>query len=141
MVGLLITGHGNFATSLLSSVNLIAGKQDNVLGVDFLESFAEGELSSKLKSAMEQLGSDILVLADLAGGSPFNKSVILKEELKEKSIEVIAGVNVPMILSIIFDRDGVSTEDIAQSAINAGKDGITMYKTKKVVQCSCDDGI
>ena len=77
MVGILVTGHANFATGLTSSVNLIAGQPQKYEAVDFIESDGVDGLAAKLSDAMDRLSDceGILVFADLAGGSPFKTAV------------------------------------------------------------------
>ena len=77
MVNIIVTGHGNFASGVLSSMNLIAGEQEGVVGVDFLETDSTSDLEEKIKSAIEGLSDEILILSDLAGGSPFKTGVVL----------------------------------------------------------------
>lgn len=76
MVGLLITGHGHFATGLGSSLRLITGNTENIVYVDFEENHSTDTLTENLNKALDELKDcdGVLVLSDLAGGSPF-KSV------------------------------------------------------------------
>lgn len=130
MIGFIITGHGNFATGLLSSVSLVAGEQEGIMGVDFLESYSTDDLKEKLLSAMEALERDcdeIMILSDLKGGSPFNVSVTIKMEKPERSIEVLCGTNFPMVLSGIFEREGAKAKDLANSMIQDGQSGMDCF--------------
>ena len=79
MVGLLVTGHGHFATGLGSALQLIAGTADNLAFVDFEADHSTETLTNNLSNALDGLkGCDgVLVLADLAGGSPFKAAVEL----------------------------------------------------------------
>ena len=76
MVGILITGHGHFATGLGSSLQLITGITENVALVDFEADHSTDTLKANLNKAMDSLKDcdGILVLSDLAGGSPFNNA-------------------------------------------------------------------
>ena len=78
MVGLIVTGHGHFATGLTSSVDLIAGPQQNYVAVDFDGNGTE-KLEADLAAAFETLKdcSGIIVFSDLAGGSPFKTAAVL----------------------------------------------------------------
>ena len=49
MVGILITGHGNFPSGALSAVNLVAGNPGNVSAVDFVEGMSAEELKEKMQ--------------------------------------------------------------------------------------------
>ena len=77
MVGLLITGHGHFATGLGTSLKLITGATENIVYVDFEADHTIDTLKANLRKGFDELkGCDgVLVLSDLAGGSPFKTAV------------------------------------------------------------------
>ena len=77
MVGLLITGHGHFATGLGSSLRLITGNTENIEYVDFEADHSTETLAHNLNQAFDRLKNcdGVLVLSDLAGGSPFKTAV------------------------------------------------------------------
>lgn len=131
MTGIIVTGHGNFATGLLSTVNLIAGEQEAVIGVDFIESDTAQTLEGKLKEAINSLSKDILILCDLGGGSPFNVSVLLKNNLQDKNIEVVAGTNIPMLLEVALTRCGMELEELSEFSLSSGNEGIKRFTNKK----------
>lgn len=142
MIGLIITGHGNFATGLTSSINLIAGEQGNYEAVDFLAEYSTDDLDRELRKAMDNLKDcdGIIVMADLPGGSPFKTAVIAGQDYKD--VQVVAGTNLPMICEIAMARTFV--EDInalVDMALNTGKDQIVKFEMKKPVQEDSGDGI
>ena len=53
MIGLIVTGHGNFASGLTSSLKLIAGEPKNYVAVDFLESYSVDDLERELTKALD----------------------------------------------------------------------------------------
>mgnify|MGYP000562147186 CR=1 FL=1 len=55
MIGLIVTGHGNFASGLTSSLKLIAGEPKNYVAVDFLESYSVDDLERELTKALDEL--------------------------------------------------------------------------------------
>ena len=101
MLGLLVTGHGHFATGLNSSLELIAGAQPNVALVDFEADHSIEVLKDNLTKALDSLKEydGVLVLSDLPGGSPFKTAVELKFERPDQAIEVIAGTNLPLLIA------------------------------------------
>ena len=79
MTGIIITGHGHFPTGLLSAVSLVAGKPEKVEAVDFTEGMSSEELKGQLREAAGRLDEkEILILADLTGGTPFNMAAAVK---------------------------------------------------------------
>lgn len=145
MIGLLITGHGHFATGLNSSLELIAGAQSNVALVDFEADHSVEVLKDNLVKALDSLKEydGVLVLSDLPGGSPFKTAVELKYERPDQPIEVIAGTNLPLLVSCatmtaVFENP----LDLAEAMIQEGKDSIMRFELAASVEEEVDeDGI
>lgn len=142
MYGIIVTGHGHFATGLQSSLELIAGGKDTVLFVDFEAQDSVEDLREKLKAAIDSLEVDgILVMSDLAGGSPFKTAVELSVEEK-KDIMVIAGTNLPMIIELSMTKDFMSSlEELTNSSLNVGKENIVKYEFIARQETIDEDGI
>ena len=94
MVGIIVTGHGNFATGLTSSVKLIAGMPELYETVDFVQEDSVEDLETNLNAAIDNLKEDckegILIFTDLVGGSPFKTSVEISLTREEKSLFLVA---------------------------------------------------
>ena len=143
MIGIITTGHGNFATGLTSSLNLIAGKAENYVAVDFLGEESVEDLRANLTSAMDSLSNceGILVFSDLAGGSPFKTAVEVKMT-RDQKIEVVAGTNLPMIIEITMARAFVEDLDmLTNMALTTGKDQVMKYEFIQRVEEISEDGI
>jgi len=132
MIGIILTGHGNFASGLYSSVKLIAGVKEDFICCDFVEGASDEDLKEDLIKAVEQLRENcagIIIFSDLKGGSPFQKAVTVA--YGQEDIQVIAGSNLPMILEITLGREHIDDlEMLSEMAINTGKDQI--YRFEKV---------
>ena len=144
MVGILITGHGHFATGLASSLQLITGITENVALVDFEADHSTDTLKANLHNAMDSLKEcdGILVLSDLAGGSPFNNASMCKAERPEQKIEVLAGTNLPMVIegaSMMTAFD--DPLELAETLIETGKDYIVRFELVAHQDDSDEDGI
>lgn len=143
MIGLIVTGHGNFATGLTSSMNLIGGEQANYEAVDFLAEYSTEDLDRELRKAMDNLKDceGIIVMSDLPGGSPFKTAVIAGQDYN--NVKVIAGTNLPMIVEIAMARTMIEDLDmLVDMALNTGKDQIVKFEMKKPAQPAADeDGI
>lgn len=143
MIGIIISGHGNFATGLRSSLNLIAGNPGNVEYVDFLETDSTETLKQKYINSLHNLSNcnSILALSDLTGGSPFKTLVELKTEI-ETPLEVIGGTNLAMILEISMAKDFIDDLSIlAGTALETGKNGIVKFELVDHKEEECEDGI
>lgn len=144
MVGLLITGHGHFATGLGSSLKLITGNTENIVYVDFEADHTTETLTENINKGLDELKDcdGVLVLSDLAGGSPFKSAVECKVARPEQAIEVLAGSNLPMLIEgsmamAAFD----SPLDMAQSLIETGKDYIVRFELTAHEDNAEEDGI
>ena len=91
MTGIIVTGHGTFPEGILSAVSLVAGKPDNTQAVNFEMGQSSEDLKDSMAKAMESLeGDEVLILADLVGGTPFNTAAALRKARADKRIKVIA---------------------------------------------------
>lgn len=143
MIGLIISGHGHFASGLHTSLNLIAGEPSNIEYVDFEENDTIETLKEKYYIALKNLNhcEGILALSDLAGGSPFKTLVEIKTEI-EKPMEVVAGANLPMILEISMSRDFIEDlYSLTESSIEVGKNGVVKFEFIAHEDIECEDGI
>lgn len=144
MVGLLITGHGHFATGLGSSLKLITGNTENIAYVDFEADHSTDTLTENLNKAFDGLkGCDgVLVLSDLAGGSPFKCAVECKFAREAQAIEVIAGSNLPMLIEGSMMMGAFDSPlDMAESLIPTGKDYIIRFELAAHEDDTEEDGI
>ena len=106
MVGIIITGHCNFATGIASAVKLVAGQQKNLEAVDFLDTYSTEELKTKLTEALDKLEEckNIIFFTDIVGGSPFKISAELAAT-SSKNIKIISGTNLGMLIENVMMRD------------------------------------
>lgn len=144
MVGLLVTGHGHFATGLGSAFELIAGTAENIVFVDFEADHSTEILTDNLNKALDQLKNcdGVLILADLAGGSPFKTAVECKVARQEQPIEVIAGTNLAMLIEgFVIMESHKSPLDMSNALIPVGKDGVVLFEQKDHEDNEEEDGI
>lgn len=139
-MNIIVTGHGNFSSGMLSALQLIAGKQENVSNVDFLENDSTAQLSDKLKVEIDKSDNEILILSDLLGGSPYKESVLLKASNTSKNIEVISGTNFPILLHAVLS-DIENALELAKEIINMAQGTISLYELKKPQIVEEEDGI
>lgn len=134
MIGIIITGHGQFASGLLSSLTLIAGSFENVVAVDFNGSDSTEDLTEKIEQAVNKISSwkKVIFLTDLVGGSPFKSSVLVGQALKGS--QVIAGANLPMVLEVVFASECDDIEILKNVAIEVGKNGIKCFDDEPKVR-------
>jgi len=122
MVGMLIVTHGRLGEGLLDAMQMIAGPQEKVDFVSLKEGDSIDELKERILSAVKMLddGSGVLVFVDMFGASPSNAAAYLLNE----NVEVITGVNLPMLLEIVSFRESSSLQELSANAMTAGVESI-----------------
>ena len=133
MFGIIVTGHGNFATGITSSLELIIGKQEQYVAVDFPQTDTKTELENNIRQAIELYKEEehILIFCDLLSGSPFNVSII--EAMNDDRIRVIYGTNLGMLIEALMERmQEHGFEKIVADAIENGKAQIGIFDVSAV---------
>ena len=123
LIGIIVVAHGEMSNGLIETSKMIVGRAENITSVDLVEGEGPESLREKLQKAIESLdsGEGVMILLDLYGGTPSNVSALLAREL---NIEVVSGVNLPMLLEVIMKRKTQSLRELRQVAMNAGREGI-----------------
>lgn len=126
MIGLIVTGHGNFAQGIYDATVMIAGEQDNYKKVLFQESMSLDSLQMELKKTVDSLLESyegVIILTDLKGGTPFNTSVLLSSDYS--NVEVISGINLPIsIEATAHSQFQDNPKELANYLTEVGKQGI-----------------
>jgi mannose PTS system EIIA component len=125
MIGLLIVTHCDLGKELLSAAEFIVGKIEAVDTIAITETSGTDLLRKKIEAKVVTLdkGDGVLILTDMFGGTPSNLSLSF---LREGKIEVLTGVNLPMIIAIVQNRANFKVAALAEKAQEAGKMGISL---------------
>ena len=125
MIGLLIVTHCDLGKELLNAAEFIVGKIEAVDTIAITETSGTDLLRKKIEAKIGALdkGDGVLILTDMFGGTPSNLSLSF---LKEGKIEVLTGVNLPMIIAIVQNRPNFKLTALAEKAQEAGKMGISL---------------
>ncbi len=131
MIGVVIVTHGYLGVALLNAAELIVGKQEHVKAVAFESGQAVADLQGRITQASKEVdnGQGTLILVDIVGGSPYNASALIAVEQGNR--EVITGVNLPMLISILPVRN-LNLASAAQMAVSGGRDGIEKFTMNNV---------
>ncbi|MEN6299341.1 MAG: PTS sugar transporter subunit IIA [Anaerolineaceae bacterium] len=132
MVGIVIVSHGAMANGMLDAARMIVGEQEGMLAVSLEEMEDVEGLIEKIAAAVEKVdtGDGVLVLVDVFGASPFNASARLT--LTRDKMDVITGMNLPMLLELAIHRQGSSLDELVKIALEAGPSSIkTLSETLK----------
>lgn len=125
MVGVVIVTHGNLARDLADVTELIVGPCPNLVPVTIEADDGITEIAKKIESAIKNAdkGKGVLIITDLFGGTPSNVSLSF---LQENKVEVLSGVNLPMIIKVATHGENSSLKELAKLAKNAGKKNISL---------------
>ncbi|MCP3901497.1 MAG: PTS fructose transporter subunit IIA [Desulfobacteraceae bacterium] len=127
MTGILTVTHGNFGKILAETVEFILDKKiENVLSVSVIANEDPEALRKKIKQGINKVKTDkgVIVFTDMFGGTPSNLSYSFLEEGK---IEVISGLNLPLLLKAVTIRDkSESMEKMIATLIEHGKKSISL---------------
>lgn len=147
MISVIVSGHGHFATGMLSAATQILGPQAQVLAVDFPPDVSTETLNAQLQAAVAQLplADGLVFLTDLLGGSPFKLASAIS--VASGNMDVIAGTNLQMFADVVLERDGIqSVEEFATRAVIGGRNGMSglnerLRRQQAKVQAAPVDGI
>lgn len=125
MADVIILTHGGLAQSLYESVGLFVAEREGLkfLGMDV---DTDGFRARLREALVESPAREILVLADLFGGTPFNMTAAMLSEAKSrgKQVEIVSGVSLPMLLEVTLNLPYSGLQELKTMAFESGKAGI-----------------
>ncbi len=125
MIGVLITTHGNLGSELIKAAELIKGQLSGIAHVSVDQTKDVEDIKKEIGNAIKKLdkGRGVLVLTDLFGGTPSNISLSF---MKEEKVEVLTGVNLPMLLKLSEVKDNMSLREFACFIKEYGQKNISL---------------
>ena len=125
MIGMVLVTHGKLATEFIQALEPIVGKQEACLAV-CIE--AEDDMELKRQEILDKVtavsqGQGVILLTDMFGGTPSNLAISL---LDKAEVEVIAGLNLPMLIRLARLRESETLSDAVLQAQEAGRKYITI---------------
>ncbi|HBB4749180.1 TPA: PTS mannose transporter subunit IIAB [Enterobacter cloacae] len=132
-IAIVIGTHGWAAEQLLKTAEMLLGVQENVGWIDFVPGENAETLIEKYTAQLSKLDTSkgVLFLVDTWGGSPFNAAsriVVDKEHY-----EVVAGVNIPMLVETFMARDdNPAFDELVALAVETGREGVKALKAQPV---------
>lgn len=117
MIGILVATHGGFAEGLINATELIAGKQENLMGMGLYHGDSVEAFEENMAAAIASLddGDGVLVLVDILGGSPSNCAI--RSIQLAHNIKAIASVNMPMLVEACMIRACMTLEELSNTAM------------------------
>jgi PTS system mannose-specific IIA component len=120
MIGLVVVTNGRLAEEFLIALEHVVGKQSNI---ETISIFPEDDIEASQTDIVEAVtragsGKGVIILTDMFGGTPSNLAISL---LEPGSIEIISGVNLPMLVKLASTRTDASLIDAVEQAQEAGR--------------------
>lgn len=139
MVGFILTGHGQFSNGLASAIDMVAGDQEAFEIVPFKGDQA-ATYGDDLRAAITKMSEEcegVLVFVDLLGGTPFNQAMMIAQDIQ--NMEIVTGTNLPMLIELLFLRNGSTVEELAEQAVTVGQAGVTHKSLASIAAGDTDD--
>jgi PTS system mannose-specific IIA component len=120
MIGMVLVTHGRLAEELVAALEHVVGQQPNVISVCI---GPEDDMEQRRQDILDSVGqvddgSGVVLLTDMFGGTPSNLAISIMDKAK---VEVIAGVNLPMLIKLASVRNAELLADAVASAQEAGR--------------------
>jgi len=123
MIGGIIVSHGKLAEELLNALNIILGEVVNMdaVSIGWYDDVEESKkrINKVLKRVEQKNG--VVIFTDMFGGTPSNLSLSF---LKDDHVEIITGVNLPMLIKFVSLQRGHNLKEVAKKVVEQGKKNI-----------------
>ena len=123
MIGGIIVTHGQLANELVSAAEMIVGEINHITAVSIGWHDDVDVARDEIERAIQRVdtGSGVLLLTDMFGGTPTN---IASMFLETDTVEVVTGVNLPMVIKLASQTESASLVDLARQLCEVGRQGI-----------------
>ena len=120
MIGVVLVSHANIAKEMLDVIQHIVGPQDKIKAISI---FPEDNMEKKRLEILDSVkkvdsGQGVIVLTDMFGGTPSNLAISVMENEK---IEVVAGVNLPLLIKMMSIRKKKSIKELIKISQESGR--------------------
>ncbi|WP_164114348.1 PTS sugar transporter subunit IIA [Sphingorhabdus sp. Alg239-R122] len=125
MIGMVLVTHGRLAEEFLVAMEHVVGKQKNIATICIGPHDDMEQRRQDIAAAITKVdgGDGVIILTDLFGGTPSNLAISL---LEANRVEVIAGVNLPMLIRLEGARKSMTVADAVTAAREAGQKYISV---------------
>ncbi len=128
MVGAIILSHGDLADSLVKSAGMLVGDAKQVVAAGIFPNDTPEQFEEYMRICLENVdtGDGVVALVDLYGGTPNN--IIFKLAHEMKNIRIVTGVNLPMLVYLLTERQPeMGIQELVDGLVASGRDGIAEF--------------
>lgn len=114
MIGIVLVAHGNLGKEMLHVLQHVVGEQNNIeyVGISNTDDMELKRHEILEKTSAVDTGDGVVVVTDMFGGTPSNLAISMMEE---RNIEVISGMNLPMLVKLMRVRDEALADAVMQA--------------------------
>lgn len=126
MIGLIVATHSSLAQELITAAEMVIGPVENARAVCIRREDDVEDVRQSMARAIEEAGRDgegVAIMTDMFGGTPANISLSF---LEPRQVEVLTGVNLPMILKFFNSREGIALAELVTLLKAYGQQSITL---------------
>jgi PTS system mannose-specific IIA component len=119
MIGLVVVGHGDYPTALLKAAEEVLASSTQMRAVGLHPDDDPGGFSGEIERAVKEVdkGEGVIIMTDMMGGTPTNAALAM---LNHQGVEVVTGVNLPMLLKVPFIK-GKTAHEAANFLVQYGR--------------------
>ncbi len=120
MIGLIIVTHGNLAKEFVAALEHVVGPQQQIMTISIAPQDDMEERRNAILASVKKVdsGDGVVILTDMFGGTPSNLAISVMDS---GLVEIIAGVNLPMLVKLARIREEVSLVEALKQAQEAGR--------------------
>ena len=125
MIGLILVTHGKLADEFVAAMTHVVGQQEGIAAISIGPEDNMEKRRAEIGVAVKKVdsGGGVIILTDLFGGTPSNLAISL---MRKGKVEVIAGINLPMLIRLAKARCCMPLEQAVVAARDAGRSYITI---------------
>ncbi len=125
MIGALVVTHGHLGQELVAAAEMIVGDISHIKAVSIGWHDDVNDARKDIERRLTEIdsGSGVLILTDMFGGTPSNIALSFHEPGK---VDVLTGVNLPMIIKIAGQKEGDTLDSLARIVRDQGRSSISM---------------
>lgn len=125
MIGVVIVTHGQLGRELVTAAEMIIGEGLHIAAVSIGWHDDVNEVKNEIEKAITKVdqGQGALILTDMFGGTPSNLALSF---LERNNIEIVTGVNLPMVVKLASQKEAIHLHEFAQSVCEQGKRNIVL---------------
>lgn len=134
MVAIVLVSHGTLCEGMLDTLIMVGGEDFGIKAVPLSPGTTPEDYRENLRSTLSpNVEDETLIFSDIRGGTPYQSALYLAKKYK---LAVIAGMNLPMILSTVMGRTAeMSLNDLARNAVQSENQGIYLEYP------ACEEGV